>query len=196
MMAEYPVDPARVFVGGMSGGSRMALRLALGYPDLFRGALLNSGSDVIGTIYEPIPPAPLFRQFQTTTRLLYVTGDDDAVNLEQEARSKLSMQNWCVSDVNVLHMAFTGHEVAPPPILTRAFAALLDPDRPDPDRLAACRADIQTQLAARLAQVDTLMANGKRAAARDLLKDIDARFGGLAAPHSIELDDALAAATP
>ena len=58
VMAQYPVDPSRVFVGGMSGGARMALRLALAYPDLFHGALLNSGSDVIGTIYEPCLPPP------------------------------------------------------------------------------------------------------------------------------------------
>jgi len=37
---QYKVDPDRVFVGGMSGGSRVAMRLALGYPDLFAGALL------------------------------------------------------------------------------------------------------------------------------------------------------------
>ena len=194
MMARYPVDPARVLVGGMSGGSRMALRLALGYPDLFQGALLNSGSDVIGTLYEPLPPAPLFHQFQTATRLLYVTGDNDSANLEQETRSKRAMQDWCVSDVSVLRMPFTGHEVAPPAILTRALTLLLAPERPDPERLAACRAGIETEVANKLGQVDALMANDKRVEARDALKDIDAKFGGLAAPRSIALDNALAAA--
>jgi dienelactone hydrolase len=38
IMASYRVDPSRVWVGGFSGGSRVAMRLALGYPDLFRGA--------------------------------------------------------------------------------------------------------------------------------------------------------------
>jgi predicted esterase len=195
VMAQYPIDPSRVFVGGMSGGSRMALRLALAYPDLFRGALLNSGSDVIGTIYEPLPPAPLFRQFQTGSRLLYVTGDQDPANLESETRSKRSLQDWCVSDVGSMRMSFTGHEVAPPLVLTRALQALLAPDRPDPDRLASCRADIEARVAARLGEVDALIAGGRRGEARNRLKDIDAEFGGLAAPHSTELDAALAAAT-
>ena len=45
IMADYPVDPERVYIAGFSGGSRIALRLAIGYPDLFRGAILNAGSD-------------------------------------------------------------------------------------------------------------------------------------------------------
>ena len=117
----------------------MALRLALAYPDLFRGALLNSGSDVIGTIYEPLPSAHLFRQFQTSTRLLYLTGDQDAANLETETRGKRSMQDWCVSDVSSMRMSFTGHEVAPAALLARALQSLLAPERPDPERLGVCR---------------------------------------------------------
>lgn len=195
-MARYAVDPDKVFVGGMSGGSRMALRLALAYPDLFRGALLNSGSDAIGTLYEPLPPAPLFRQFQTATRLLYVTGSQDSANIETETRSRRSMEGWCVSDIVTLRMGFTGHDVAPPTILTRAFQSLLEPDRPDPERLASCRARIETRVAAAFGQVDALIAGGNRAGARDKLKEIDAEFGGLAAPHSVALDAMLTQTAP
>ena len=35
IMSRYPIDARRVYIGGFSGGSRVALRLALGYPDLF-----------------------------------------------------------------------------------------------------------------------------------------------------------------
>jgi len=48
IMKEHPVDPEHIYVAGFSGGSRIALRLALGYPDLFHGAILNAGSDSIG----------------------------------------------------------------------------------------------------------------------------------------------------
>ena len=67
MRARYPIDPKRVYVGGLSGGSRAAEMTALAYPDVFRGALLNAGSDPIGGeagIY--LPPAELFRRFQET----------------------------------------------------------------------------------------------------------------------------------
>ena len=185
MLAQYDINAAHVFVGGMSGGSRMALRLALAYPDIFRGAFLNSGSDVIGTIYEPLPPAPLFQQFQTGTRLLYVTGDHDAANVEQEIRSQRSMRDWCVSDTGTIRMPFTGHEVAPAAILKRALDMLLAADHPDPAPLAACRARIEADVAAKLDQVDKLIGSGKRDDAKTLLKDIDSGFGGLAAPRSV-----------
>jgi predicted esterase len=196
VMAQYPIDPAQVFVGGMSGGARMALRLALAYPDLFHGALLNSGSDVIGTIYEPLPSASLFRQFQSGTRLVYVTGDHDAANMESEMRSKRAMQDWCVSDMASIRMPFTGHEVASPAILTRALQVLVQPERPDPNRMASCRAAIETEIANKLAKADALIAGGNRAEAQKTLKDIDARYGGLAAPHSEELDTILTRIQP
>jgi len=48
-MKQYPVDPQQVYIGGFSGGARVALRLALAYPDVFHGALLNAGSDRYST---------------------------------------------------------------------------------------------------------------------------------------------------
>jgi predicted esterase len=193
LQARYDIDRAQVFVGGMSGGSRMALRLALAYPDLFRGAFLNSGSDVIGTLVEPLPPAPLFQQFQTGTRLLYVTGDHDAANVETETRSRQSMKEWCVSDTGTIRMAFTGHDVAPAAVFKHALDMLLAPERPDPAAMADCRARIQADVTGQLDQADKLIAGGKRDDARSLLKAIDSKYGGLAAPRILDLNAALAA---
>src|ERR1700744_3727341 len=77
IMRQYEVDPSRVFVAGFSGGSKVALRLALAYPDIFRGAFLNSGSEPIGTSSIPLPPTDLFDRFQKSSRIVYATGDDD-----------------------------------------------------------------------------------------------------------------------
>ncbi len=63
VMARYPVDPDRVYIAGFSGGSRVAMRLVLGYPDLFRGAILNAGSDPVGEGEAPLPPRELLDQF-------------------------------------------------------------------------------------------------------------------------------------
>jgi len=111
-------------------------------------------------------------------------------------RSKRAMQDWCVSDMASIRMPFTGHEVAPPAILTRALQALVQPERPDPDRMASCRAAIGTEIADKLAKADALIAGGNRADAQKTLKDIDARYGGLAAPHSEELDTILTRIQP
>ncbi len=103
------------------------------------------------------------------------------------------MQDWCVSDVSSMRMSFTGHEVAPAALLARALQSLLDPQRPDPERLAACRAGIEAEVAAGLGEVDALIAAGKQPQPRNLLKEIDAKFGGMTPPRSIALDAVLSA---
>jgi len=186
VLQRYRIDPSRVYVGGFSGGSRVALRLALGYPDLFHAALLNAGSDPIGDAQIPLPPVPLFHQFQESTRLVYLTGKNDNEHLDQDARSRRSMQDWCVFDVAIKTMPWIGHEAADPTEFDRALTALTG-DRREADKLGGCRAHIETQLAAQLREVEDLIANNKSEQARAALSKIDARYGGLAAPRSIEL---------
>lgn len=42
-MADYAIDPARVFLGGLSAGAIMTTVMAATYPDLYRGAALWAG---------------------------------------------------------------------------------------------------------------------------------------------------------
>lgn len=119
----YPVDPDRVYIGGFSGGSRVAMRLAVAYPDVFRAALLNAGSDSIGDGQLPLPAAELVRQFQDSTRLVYLTGQDDSVGLDQDVRSRESMQEWCAFDLQTQLLLRAGHEAAGPAALNRALDA-------------------------------------------------------------------------
>jgi hypothetical protein len=98
VMQRYPVDGSRVYVGGFSGGSRIALRVALAYPDLFHGALLNAGSDPLDA-GPPTPPArELLQRFQESMRLVYVTGEHDDLHLTMDNESLRSMRDWCVFD--------------------------------------------------------------------------------------------------
>ena len=183
----YRVDASRVYVGGFSGGSRVALRLALGYPDLFRGVLLNAGSDPIGDAAIPLPPTALFRQFQQSTRVVYLTGGHDAEHLEQDARSRRSLQEWCVEDISIEKMPWSGHETADPAALGRALTALSVQPQRDAEKSAACQRRIDEQLAARTGAIENLIGRGARSEARAALQDLDARYGGLGAPPSIEL---------
>lgn len=187
-MRHYRIDPARVFVAGMSGGSRVAMRLALGYPDLFRGALLNAGSDVPGTREAAVPPRDLFRRFQETSRLVYLTGERDGVNLEADRRSNSAMRALCMFNTEILVARGLGHETADPASLSRGLAALQAPIAPDPARLEACRAGIEKEMASELDRTQALLAEGKREEARTLLYETDQRYGGLAAQRSAELD--------
>jgi dienelactone hydrolase len=187
VMRLYPVDSARVYISGFCGSSRTALRLALGYPDLFRGALLNAGSDPIGTTELPLPPRDLFLHFQKSTRLVYVTGEQDAASLAADEQSIHSMREWCISDMDIEVTHWKGHKSVSPTALATALHALLNPVEPAPTTLATCRAAVDARLATQLQQVESFIAGGKHAEAQKLLHQIDTHFGGLAAPRSVEL---------
>ena len=198
MVRRYPVDPARIYIGGFSGGSRVALHMALAYSDLFRGALLDAGSDPVGNAALPLPPKALVDSFQTE-RFVYLTGNQDIIALGMAAESRHSLRDWCAFDTANLGIPQTGHRVADPFHLSRALDLLEQPDPPDAARLAECRAGLESQLDAKLAAVAALVAAGHRAEAQQALNDIDVRFGGLAAPRSLALQkqiDASAGSSP
>ena len=187
ILQRYTIDPKRVYVGGFSGGSRVAMRLALAYPDLFHGALLNAGSDPIGSAQIPLPPVELMRKFQESTRLVYLTGNDDAERLDMDKHSRKSMQDWCVFDVKSVLIPWSGHQAPSAAAFNQGIDALETYEKPEPGKLAACRRRYEQELDAQLQQVRQLQASSKSDDARALLDKIDQRFGGLAAPHSVEL---------
>lgn len=192
IVREYPVDRKRIYIGGFSGGSRVALRIAVGYPDIFQGALLNSGSDRLG-VADPwggpdvLPPRDLLLRFQSSSRLVYVSGESDTVNLASDASSSQSMRDRCVFDVETQEMPNAGHELMSSEALRQALDRLLRPASPDPARLAACRSRMAAELEEKLDRAQTLIRREDRAAARKLLMQIDQNYGGLAAPRILQL---------
>ena len=54
--ALYPVDPHRIYVGGYSGGGRVASGLALEFPEVFKGGFFFFGCDFFRQI--PVPYRP------------------------------------------------------------------------------------------------------------------------------------------
>lgn len=192
----YSVDPQQIYIAGFSGGSRVAMRVALGYPDIFHGALLDAGGDPIGRPEAPLPPADLFARFQEQSHLVYVTGDQDMDNLGMTAVSMRSMRDWCVSGVDAQVAPRTSHEILSAPALFRALNVLFQPVQPDAGKLASCRAGVQHELAAKLQQVKALIAAGDADAARKALLDVNDRFGGLAARDVLDLAATIKPAAP
>jgi len=127
VMAWYPVDPAKVFVGGFSGGSRVAERLALGYPDLFRGALLDAGSDRIGEGDPPLPPDDLLARFRAESRLVFVTGEADQINRRLDSDTMRSLDEIGMSDYVGQTAPWIGHAVLPGSAFELAMKTLLTP---------------------------------------------------------------------
>jgi hypothetical protein len=50
-----------------------------------------AGSDSIGDTQALLPPADLFGLFQSQTHIVYVTGDADAINIDNDGSSMQSM---------------------------------------------------------------------------------------------------------
>jgi len=185
----WPIDPERIYVGGMSDGSRSALVTALAFPDLFRGALLNAGSEPIdGSAGVYIPPADLFRRFQRM-RLVYATGERDDQVVRGDQVSRRSLQKRCVLDTQAQVVPRLAHEPLDPPALEKALAALDRPARLDEAELSRCNAALEKEIAGRLGEAEAAIAAGDGERARRLLQEIDAAYGGLAAPAILELEE-------
>ncbi len=186
--ARLPIDPERVYAGGFSGGGKVALAAALAYPDVFRGALLNAGSERIdGSAGIYLPPADLFRRFQRS-RLVYATGEKDEFNVRSDGDSRASMQDLCVLDVEVLVAPRLGHEPLDAGALDRALDAL---DRRRPAGAAAlerCNGRLAKEVSSALAEAEEAIRRGDRDRALARLKAADARYGGLAAPAILDLE--------
>lgn len=187
----FPLDRTRLYVGGFSGGARVALRLALGYPDVFRGVLLDAGSDPIGNQDAPLPPPALFAQAQERLQVVMVSGGSDSINVERDAQSAQSLRHWCLYHVSTDQLPGTGHEPVNSAGLARALHVLDAPPVEDMNRLEACRQAVDRAMRAGLRRVGDLVQGGKPAAASALLNKLDTLYGGLAAPRSTELEQAL-----
>jgi dienelactone hydrolase len=190
MRRRYGVDPARVYIGGFSGGARTALRIALAYPDLFDGALLNAGSDPIGESADPLPPADLFARFQTSTSVVFASGEADALAVATDMSSAAAMRKLCAFRSQRVVTPGVGHDVASPTVLARALDALEHPAPVDPARLESCRAALTHRVADDADGVAALIAAGRRDAARRKIVALDAAFGGLAASRIVGLAEA------
>ncbi len=87
--ASYPLERARIWAAGYSGGGRVASSLVLEFPEVFSGGIFYMGTSFYRTIAMPQkpgvgwpavlpPPAPsTFDALRNTSRLVLVTGQYD-----------------------------------------------------------------------------------------------------------------------
>jgi hypothetical protein len=133
------------------------------------------------------PAQELFRQFQESTRLVYLTRKNDRANLDKDEESRGSLQEWCVFDFYAAPFPFGGHELAGGYAFESALAALGTHMPSKPNKLETCRTRKTKALAAKPQEVQDLLQRDRRADAAALLKKIDVQYAGLAAPGSVEL---------
>jgi predicted esterase len=191
LRGRYPIDAARIYVAGFSGGARVALRLALAYPDVFHGALLNAGSDPIDA-GPPSPPAPaLLHAFQLASRIVYVTGAQDELHLRMDSDSQESLRRFCQYDYHAEVTPQVAHEAAGAAAFGGALRELLTRAPPQEAKVQDCNAALEKKVDGELGRVAALIAAGRRSQAQEALLGLDKRLGGLAAPRSVALEEEL-----
>ncbi len=188
----YPLDPQRVYIAGFSGGSRVAWRMARAYADVFSGALLIGGSDAFG---EPDTAPPLREQMQALrqrSRIVFATGGSDLTNRAKDQRTRDSLIAFCVPGARTVWVPRVDHWVPPRRKFAEALDALDRPLSPVADQ-AACEARVDAEIDADLTAVQALLDAGDAGAAGERLGELEDRYGGLAAPRSIDLAQRIAA---
>jgi len=175
----YPVDPNRTFIGGFSGGSRVAFRAAIAFPDVFAGVLLDSGSDPVGSSYIPLPSPQLMSLLQSRTRFVFVTGENDEMNLSKDAEARISLSAWCVDAARAIIRPRTGHEIVNGNGLAEAIGALGRPYPSDAAQHRRCLSQLDARL--RQARMDAAVLKGQPPSPRvqDQLDRLDREYGAL-----------------
>jgi predicted esterase len=175
----YPVDATRTYIGGFSGGSRVALRMILAYPDIFAGAVLNAGSDPIGTLENPLPSPERMAVLQHRTHIVMVTGASDEANIAKDMEAKASLAKWCVAGVRAFARPGKGHESIDPAGLSMALQALGRPMTAATLGQDRCLAAVDARLAEARSTYAALMATPAESRGEAELDKLDARYGSL-----------------
>lgn len=189
----FETDPERRYVGGFSGGARLAQRVALGWPDEFRGSLQFAGSVQVGENLMPPPGRELLDLARGRSRFVLVSGSLDMPNRRNDGESARRFEALCFDGVRGFVAPRLDHWVPG----ARGFAKALDLlERPGGDAGVArsCRQALDATVSSALDAVEAHLAGGDASAARDALVRVDDRYGGLAVPRSLALAQRIEAA--
>ncbi|KRA51984.1 PHB depolymerase family esterase [Pseudoxanthomonas sp. Root630] len=190
--SKYAIDAERVYVGGFSGGSRTAQRVAMAYPDVFRGVFLVGGSDSLGGESGfTLPSATLSHLMQRQTRFVFSTGGNDFPNRAKDSRTRKNLEALCMQGIRLVPQNGVEHWVPDGRGFRRVMNELERPVEAAADA-AACMASLARHISAQLDVVAEKVEEGKLDDAQRLLARLDAQYGGLAAPRSVELSRTIA----
>lgn len=135
----YSIDAEKVYVGGYSGGGRVASQLTMLYPDVFRGGFFLYGCDYFEQL--PVPdrpgaswparfPAPqkqALQELKSDSSFVFLTGDRD-FNRSQTKRIYTAMRDSGFQRLSYLQIPEADHYFGlPPEWFARGLDALAQP---------------------------------------------------------------------
>lgn len=177
----YKLDPDRVYVAGAAGGSRLAQRLAFAYPDIFTGAVVNSGAVELGTQESPTPSSDSLQRLRTHSRLMFATAIPDQPAFSEQQRSLKSLRAYCVPIARVFENGHTiaGHASLNSRMLADILRAMEAPRGEDEHPKPGCEEVLLRTATADLERIRQLDAGGNRAGALKALINFDHAYGRL-----------------
>jgi len=139
----YRIDPRRVYVGGYSGGGRIATALMLFYPEVFRGGLFVYGVDFYRRVsvpnqpgsdwrpWFPVPAEAQLERLRQSARLVLLTGERDFNRLQTQVLAE-RYRDEGFAQVTYIEIPGAGHYDWPPrKWLAQGLAALEPAGRSD-----------------------------------------------------------------
>jgi hypothetical protein len=122
LVKRFNIDPARVYISGMSGGGRVASILGISYADVFPGAIPFCGVNFYtaipsepGRVWPPqySPASDTLRTAKSSSRFVLVTGEKDMNLKNTQAVYDLGFKKEGFKHVLLLNVPDMGH--SPPP---------------------------------------------------------------------------------
>ena len=177
----YNLDPDRVYIAGDGGGSRVAQNLAMSFPDVFSGAIVNSGAVELGAQALPVPAQALLDRLRTHSRLVFATSSHDEPAFTEQRRTLKSLGTYCVPGTAVFENGHTlvGHAGINGLFLNDFLDSLGGPRSADTPGQAGCEDALRRDANSALANIRQLHASGRQDEALKSLVAFDSAYGRL-----------------
>lgn len=176
----YPVDANRIYVGGFSGGSKIAQRLIFAFPDIFRGAILNAGYLEPGEEEVALPDTVLYRQLAQRP-FTFVTGRRDRRVIPSMRDALGAFEKYCLREPLLLQLPQKAHQVIEADELADALAHM--------DSKSGNAGDSDACVNQLVAEAQAAASSASPGNAEEL-RELDVRFGGLIRSEILELREA------
>jgi pimeloyl-ACP methyl ester carboxylesterase len=175
----YNLDPARIYVAGNAGGSRLAERLAINYPDVFTGVVINSGAVVLGSQELPMPTADAMQRLRTQSRLMFATARWDQPAFSEQQQTLKSLAAYCIPVAHEFDNGHTvqGHAGITGRMLGDVFRELEAPRGATEVAPPGCEDTLQQTARAELERIRKLQTRGDQAGALKALVTFDHAYG-------------------
>lgn len=185
----YDLDPDRVYVVGAEGGSRLAQRLAFAYPDIFSGAVVNSGAVELGTQVSPVPTNEFLQRLRAHSRFVFATGAKDQPAFSEQQRSLKSLRTYCIPVARVFENGYTlaGHAALNGRLLANILREFEAPRSEEQHPEPACVEELKHSATAELERIKRLDAGGDHAGALKALINFDHAYGRLLFDEDVAL---------